>query len=86
MADMEQLWEGQFTEAEKRGFGGAPLGPLNFKEFLQFSMQTLIRQLDEVIPEKFAKGLLSSEDTVAATELTKLLIGYEERALRSMEG
>jgi len=85
MGVLTEMWEGQFTAAEKRGLGAGVVGPVNFKQFLQESRAVLIRQRDEVIPEKYSDGLLSKEDMVAATELAGLLIEYEERALRSME-
>jgi hypothetical protein len=85
ITDMKEQWEREFTEAEKRGPGAGIPGPLNFKHHLQLSLETLKRQVDEIIPGKFEQGLLSKEDAAASVELINILIVYEEQELRFMD-
>jgi hypothetical protein len=80
MEDLKIQWQEQFTIAERQGAGGK--APITFADYLALSMETLKKQVEEVIPVKFREGLITKEDAAAATELANILLRYEDRAFR----
>jgi|YNPNPStandDraft_1061719.scaffolds.fasta_scaffold201873_2 hypothetical protein len=80
MEDLKKQWQDQFTEAERLGVNGN--APISFYYYINLSMETIKKQIEEIIPQKYKEGTLSAEDAAASTELLTILLSYEERALR----